>query len=444
MNYSVYDRISIDNKLATIRYIGTIPDWGDTIALGLEWDDITRGKNNGEINGIRYFTPQLANSGSFIKITNKKLIQAKSFIEIIQREYLDVEYIEAGIKFGSKKMEEFGWDKLNKFQGNLLNLKSITLDFQMINRSGYNRDVFDNLANLTNLELSFNLFNDFQEVWNIIDNLPNLIQLNLNGNRFFKYPETVRVHSLKVLKLCSTLISIDDLNQVVKKFPNLVELYISGNNYTNQEILQLQLPVNLQVLDISYNQLTTFPILLSQLYTINMSHNKIEFFPNTFQQLNLNSVDLRNNCINSYDFIDWLGLTLPSLQTLRINHQPLFQDIEEMTIQLISRLTNKLTKLNGSGLTKEEIENDELYFISKVQSGEYTISETGSGKWKYLLEKYNKSEVVVKPIVEQSDWIKLTINIPNQAPIPRLFLLSNSILQLKGIISKLYLQNIIN
>ena len=63
--YSLNDRVStIDNYLGTIRYIGNLPVWGtNTVALGIEWDDPSRGKNNGDLNGIQYFTPWLLARG---------------------------------------------------------------------------------------------------------------------------------------------------------------------------------------------------------------------------------------------------------------------------------------------------------------------------------------------------------------------------------------------
>ncbi|EGW35609.1 uncharacterized protein SPAPADRAFT_69796 [Spathaspora passalidarum NRRL Y-27907] len=445
MNYSEYDRIStIDNKLATVRYIGTIPQWGDTLALGLEWDEATRGKNNGEVNGITYFTPTVPNSVTFIKSTNKKLVhKCKSFVQIIKEKYLDAEYIEADIQFGSKTVEEFGWEKLNKFQSNLSNLTSLTLDFHLINRADYDKSIFTNLGNLTHLELSFNLFNDITEVWKIVDLLPGLRELNLNGNRFYKFSPT-NTHNLKVLKLSSTLVTVANLNEhILPKFPKLTELYISGNNYTNEDINNLNLPAQLEVLDVSYNQLTIFPKV--NISSLNLSHNNISDYSNV-SQLNITSLDLRNNQIMSYSFIDWLSEAAPNLQILRINHNPLFQDIDIMTTQLIARFYcqdyhaiphTKLYKLNGSLLTNDEIENSELYFISKVQMGEYQIDKRAK-KWLYLLDKYKPKPTTINI---QPDWISLTINIPNKDPVQRLFLLNNSILRIKGIISKLYLDN---
>jgi dynactin complex subunit len=51
--YHVGQRVSFEGRLCTIRYIGnagTDKDW-----LGVEWDDPTRGKHDGENKGVRYF-----------------------------------------------------------------------------------------------------------------------------------------------------------------------------------------------------------------------------------------------------------------------------------------------------------------------------------------------------------------------------------------------------
>jgi dynactin complex subunit len=47
-------RLSYDNQLCTVRYIGEVKgtkgEW-----LGVEWDDPTRGKHSGEHGGVKYF-----------------------------------------------------------------------------------------------------------------------------------------------------------------------------------------------------------------------------------------------------------------------------------------------------------------------------------------------------------------------------------------------------
>lgn len=49
------DRIQVDENIATIRYIGPV-DQTDGEWLGIEWDDASRGKHNGEKDGKSYFS----------------------------------------------------------------------------------------------------------------------------------------------------------------------------------------------------------------------------------------------------------------------------------------------------------------------------------------------------------------------------------------------------
>ena len=55
----VGQRVSYSGELCTVRYIGEVAgtkgEW-----LGVEWDDSTRGKHNGEAAGKRYFECNLA------------------------------------------------------------------------------------------------------------------------------------------------------------------------------------------------------------------------------------------------------------------------------------------------------------------------------------------------------------------------------------------------
>jgi hypothetical protein len=54
-NYHVGQRLSFESALCTVRYIGSVEgtqkEW-----LGVEWDDPSRGRHDGEHKGKRYFT----------------------------------------------------------------------------------------------------------------------------------------------------------------------------------------------------------------------------------------------------------------------------------------------------------------------------------------------------------------------------------------------------
>ena len=66
-------RLAVDKCKATVRYVGAIDDQQGTW-VGLEWDNISRGKHDGAVGGRRYFTCKLsAPRGSFVR--EKKLQQ---------------------------------------------------------------------------------------------------------------------------------------------------------------------------------------------------------------------------------------------------------------------------------------------------------------------------------------------------------------------------------
>ncbi|KAI5962849.1 hypothetical protein CANMA_003624 [Candida margitis] len=507
--YKLYDRVSTtDNHTATIKYVGHIPQWGPQIlAYGLEWDDSNRGKNNGILKGVQYFTPTIANSASFIKSTNKNLnCDRKSFVQVIHQQYLDVsEHKAREIKFGNKVVEELGWQQLNQYQSRLQNLYSLSLDHQLIYCvandmvgdvvGNVDDDVFLGLQNLTNLDLSGNLFTQMADIWSIVSRLPNLKVLNINGNRFASYEivhgkeyqagrQDLIQSNLHRLKMASTMIPIPQLNSILAHFPHLQELIISGNNYTNEDINLLHLVNNrkLSVLDLSYNNLATIPTgLPSSIQTLNVSHCQIKSVSNTTEPIDMiKSLDVRYNKLSTWLDIDNLSQVFPHLVDLRINHNPILDSlsIDEMTCQLIGRfecamtttMDNKSIMLNGSNLTASEIENGELYFISKVQSGQYEVNN--SMRWNNLLHKYDKTDTDKKELVSSSTqpkrWINLklkiccnkvkdekaigqqqeegsnTANFHSQSTMlsNHKFLKTTSILKFKGLISRLYLSNL--
>ena len=448
--YSQNDRIStVDNDLGTVRFIGSLPVWGEaTIAYGIEWDDPSRGKNNGDLNGVQYFKPIIPGSGTFVKSTNRKIIfHNKSFIDVIRDKYLDLEYVEQNIQIDTKIVEELGWDKLNRFQSDLRNLTSLTLDYCLINcayrpiENDKKDEIFQNLVNLTNLELSCNLISDLNEISKIIDNLPMLTQLNINGNRFSDFSKNIQKphEGVRLLKVSGTLIPVNMLTKLVKKFPNLEELYISGNHYSDEYIETFLIPNNIKVLDLSYNELSVVPNVPLSVSRLNISHNRLtgNIIRESFSMLL--SVDLRANQINTWEEIDSLSRCLPSVKELRINHNPIFNDlsIDDMTIQLIGRFDcskEGLWKLNGTYLTEDEISNGELYFISKVEQGIYQIYN--ESRWIWLLSKYDKKEQpIVRANHECQEWIQLVLMILNSQTVSKRFLKSSSILLFKGIIS---------
>lgn len=52
--YYIGRRLSYDQQLCVVRYVGEVQGTKGAW-LGVEWDDASRGKHNGEHQGVRYF-----------------------------------------------------------------------------------------------------------------------------------------------------------------------------------------------------------------------------------------------------------------------------------------------------------------------------------------------------------------------------------------------------
>lgn len=467
--YEKLDRIiTVDGQLGTVRFIGQLPSsvWGPNVtALGIEWDQPDRGKNNGTLEGISYFETEVDGAGSFLKINNKKIVKERyNFIEALIRQYSSTNVdSKSTVIFGTKVAESYGFEKLDQIQSDFNNLVSISLEKKCIYTSfeesnGVDR-IFDNLSNVTSLDLSCNLFNNLNDVWDVIDLLENLTELNLNGNRFCineKDTPTKYHFKLKTINLASTNISIRQvIHQILPKFPNLQNITLAGNRYTNEDFHNVSINHDsLWNIDLSFNRLQTVPHLrnkLNILSSINLANNCISDICEDTVFNSIDCVDLRNNNINTWNTIDKMYLVFPDLKELRINGNPVFSNIsiEEMTINSIARFEflgakttregSKMNKLNGSFILDDEITNAELYFISKVRNGDYNYDRKCK-RWRLLMEKYHiedipQSQEEMNNISRKK--IKLTINNEFGHQITeRIFLTDNSILRLKGVISR--------
>lgn len=436
--YNIGDRFQIDGEVATVKFVGHIEPWGTSLALGLEWDNSSRGKNDGDVAGKKYFDVTISGSGSFMKADSKKIKPRKTFDQALIEMYgIEDNQINDEISFGSKIAENYGFDKLNTMNANFYALKSISMDKRGIYCCGEVPD----LKNLTRLDLSGNLFNDIDEIWKIVNQLPQLKELNINGNKITRYSDDkmkLSPHGLEVLKLSATNLPCIQILHILKQFPNLRELSLSDNNINDTDVNYISSQFGrIDYLDLSFNRLMILPSLNAKnLNVINNSINKIQASPYYYQQL-----DIRQNDIKDWKFVDQL-YSWDNLEHLRINDNPLFAQMEEEEefINVIARInTSKLKTLNGSVLMPKEIENAELYFINKVKLGQYQV-DVNSGKWKFLVDKYNvdySTEEKHKPVNDFAHRkIEIKVYDDDKLLLTRNFLNDSSILRVKGTISK--------
>lgn len=464
---AVGDRvITTEGYFGTIRYVGTVPAWGKTVAFGIEWDQAERGKNDGTLQGVRYFQTKKPTSGSFIKSNSNKLDHSRStFVSAMHNLYGSNE-IQKEISFGTKTTESLGFEKLSRMQSNFSNLRVVSLQRCNISLASATREELEaqlaQLQHLATLDLGYNLFSDVQQVWQIVDQLKGLEELTLNGNKFtgtdiegneLSSPKVCL--SMRALHLIDTGLSLAQVGEILKKFPNLQVLTISSNGYHDEDILLSMFPSSLRSLDLSFNELTNIPN-FPNLTTVNLSNNRIKHCSVPHNASQVKVLDLRYNEIDSWDEIDSIYLSFTNLLEIRINGNPILQDlsIDDMTINLIARLDcshertgTGISKLNGTYLSKDEITNSELYFIAMVQKGTYKYNLL-SKRWKQLASKYNiRLETVAREVKEvtklQSKILSLQVVIDDKI-IERTFLKTNTVLKVKGIIGRLIQIPVVN
>lgn len=84
--FSPTDRVLIAKQRATVRYVGPVDGYEGTW-VGLEWDDSSRGKHDGETGGRRYFTCccDAPTAASFVRIN--KVSPGISLVEALVLRY---------------------------------------------------------------------------------------------------------------------------------------------------------------------------------------------------------------------------------------------------------------------------------------------------------------------------------------------------------------------
>ncbi|KAG7882307.1 hypothetical protein KL937_000878 [Ogataea polymorpha] len=364
------DRVAVDGFLATVRFVGEIPNWPNETAIGIEWDVPERGKNDGSINGTRYFsTLHGAKSASFVKLS--KLQPRRSFMDAMVYRYASDESLanesaslidHFDLTIGTKKVESYGFEKLSRLQADFRNLETVTLERLNVAVSS---PIDSSLHNLQVLDLGFNLL-DWPNLMQIVLQLPNLHTLKANGNRWTRFQSCepcLSVHTLH-LSACD-LGNCEYTPKLLSCFPRLQHLHVASNNLSHIEVCRLEL---LDLSDNSFALLTDAP----RAKRLNLSYNDLHIPSLTDSSLQIiEELDLCNTAVSEWSEIDNLA-QLRSLTSLRILNTPLLDsiDYDSAMSQIFARIPS-LVKLDGTVYTTKHRDNFELYFISKVRSKEW-------------------------------------------------------------------------
>ncbi|GAV49001.1 hypothetical protein ZYGR_0N04060 [Zygosaccharomyces rouxii] len=378
MVHKVNDRVQIDGKSCTIRFVGEIHRWPGSITYGVEWDDSKRGRNSGTIDDQEYFKTAVPNAGSFLKETKWSLLldSGVSFYEALQEKYGKPKREKEDIYLGTKRVESFGFEKLTVEEQDLGKLQGLCLDHCKISclESGRNK-ISNNYSNIFELDLSYNLLADVREICEFISHFRDLKFLDLSGNYFTKGWHSLDQYSfpaVTVLYLSNCRLDLNQLRQLLKIFPSVEILDASKNYLKDIDSTDVDFPISVGELILSGNSIRYLPPSLSRwnLHTLNLSHNAIENISNV-RTTDLKNLDLSHNLIADWKTLDQLNIGFPELHSLRVNENLFFENKEDRLAQfyLVIARFNHLNILNGSLLSKKEREEARLFFVSQVSRG---------------------------------------------------------------------------
>lgn len=405
----------------TVRYVGSLPgrhgSW-----LGIEWDDSTRGRHDGALEGRQYFTCHVAGAGSFVR--EHKVDGGISLVDALRARYQqegekDMQIVSSGKLM---KVTLVGVDKAQQRQSQLKILQSASLVNMGVSSVGPHGHLRTVAPEIVELILTSNLVSDWSILAQIKEELPRLQLLDLSSCRL-RGSLTDSVTGLRNLILNDCSVKWEEMVAVGRSLPDLQELHLCRNGIASlhlgkSEIVKgLQLSEafpNLRLLDLEENSLGKWEEILevSQLPSLEelfLSDNQIdsirlcpfdrekEFSSRSrFPFERLRSLRLGNNRLGDWASIDALN-SFPLLQDLRISQNPLPEKAGGVPslsqwAMLVARVAT-LTILNHSQVKDGERRRCEISYVHEVMEVMRGVKEEEllrlHPRFPYLREKYD-------------------------------------------------------
>lgn len=200
ITYPLGTRIRLDasaGSAGTVRYVGAIANHPG-LWLGIEWDDAARGRHDGHVGDVRYFSTAAATSGSMIR--PGRLAPRCSLRSAIERRYIlsaDHQLDERLMADTQRRLrasifEIVGMDKVKEKQSHWDGLNIVAVQ----NSSVYMAGILTQLTHLSDLHLCDSLIGDWATVADILRQVPSVQLLNLSQNRL-QAPSDAELVSLR-------------------------------------------------------------------------------------------------------------------------------------------------------------------------------------------------------------------------------------------------------
>ncbi|SPQ17917.1 ca98271d-0c83-47cc-9465-03b08d6fff4f [Thermothielavioides terrestris] len=422
------ERRSYDGALCTVRYVGEVA--GTTGSwLGVEWDDPSRGKHDGQHNGVRYFScrSKSATAASFVRPTRPTDVP-QTFLAALQLKYATDPTAGQNpprqIVFSGKVAEEVGFEKVRHKQAQLDELQFVILDGAQI---AYASPPPGGLSTARRVGSS----------------------PSANGNRFQHVLEDERLASagdafngVTEFALEDTLLDWNEICHIAAKFPSLATLHAGSNQLPSlTPVAPAPFTSTLVSLHLEYNDFSSLADLaplsaIPSLRNLLLKGNRISHItppssasatsPPNFPP-SLHYLDISYNQIASWSFVDALPHSFPGLTSLRFTHNPIYDDpdldddgaptslaaptttttqrkgvakTDEAYMLVVARMP-ALRTLNFSAVTPADRADAEMFYLSRIARQLAAVPEAAEPavlarhrRWAELCAAYGEPPVV--------------------------------------------------
>ncbi|ENN77099.1 hypothetical protein D910_10209 [Dendroctonus ponderosae] len=366
---AVGSRIESGGFIGTVRFVGLLPEHAGQW-YGIEWDNPSRGKHNGTVNGVQFFQTGHPTAGSFVR--REKLNFGRTLIEAIAAQYGNEEsdiakriheqqIISLQRSINAPFIEFVGFDKVSSKQGKFESLKMISARAQHVSSLGDPSQLNTLFQNIQQLDLSKNLLNSWQTVFDVCRQLDQLFWLNVNANLLTFPEEPPPVFPKITILICGYMrLTWQDIKRLSLIFPNINELRANDNNITHLDTDSRHFK-NLEILDLEHNPIGQWQEVMKLntikgLQELNIGGIRLERIDFGTAQAkadcfpNLTKLCLSNNLINDWTSVSELN-RLPNLEGLRFSNNPILtSENPDTVIALVVAKIASLKVHNGRNL----------------------------------------------------------------------------------------------
>ncbi|KAG5673552.1 hypothetical protein PVAND_003592 [Polypedilum vanderplanki] len=348
-------RVRVGQDVGTIKYIGIVEGHEGTW-IGVEWDDPSRGRHNGTVNGHYYFETKYPKSGSLIR--SEKIEKFETLENAIRERYLPPEqqsYIndqllnETRDALSAPFMKVIGMEKIRERQSKLKFIEELTISNSTINEAGK----LPELDSLRSICLQSSCIATWKVVHDIASQIPSLRNIDLSYNRLLmiNQVEPLKFETLDTLILNSCQLSNwDDVLNIARMIPNLREFALKQNNIKHITDKSSEVFQKLEVLILAENEICDFNEIL-----------KLSSVP-SLRELLINNNEIKNVKLPHCDYTAKLTI-FKNLESLNLRHNPIenelemFNELDKLpTLNRLSYVNKKIS--NTPTTTNDTCEND--------------------------------------------------------------------------------------